>query len=113
MAQNALPHNVFISWSGPMSRRITRAVHDWLPLVIQPVKPFMSERDIVPGSRGLHTIASRLENIRFGIICITADNQESPWLYFEAGALSKMVDESRVIPLAFDVDKGQIRYPLA
>jgi hypothetical protein len=112
MTQEATPHNVFISWSGDLSKKIALAVHDWLPTVIQAVNPFLSNRDITPGTRGMAKIAEHLQDIRIGIICVTAENQSTPWLNFEAGALSKMVDESYVIPLAFDIEKGQIRKPL-
>lgn len=60
----------------------------------------------------MNTVASQLEGIRVGIICLTAKNQSSPWLNFEAGAMSKLVDDSHVIPLAFDIEKGQIKNPL-
>jgi hypothetical protein len=46
------------------------------------------------------------------LICVTADNQSSAWLNFEAGALSKLVSGAYVIPMAFDVEKGQIKNPL-
>jgi hypothetical protein len=112
MTQDAGSHNVFISWSGDLSKRIALAVHDWLPTVIQAVNPFVSNVDIAPGARPMLRIAGRLQDIRVGILCVTPENQSAPWLNFEAGALSKMVDESYVIPLAFNIDKGQIRNPL-
>lgn len=108
-----MPFNVFVSWSGPLSKRIAREVWDWLPLVVQDAEPFMSDKDIDAGARGLDEISSQLENIHIGILCLTASNQQSSWLNFEAGALSKLIkSKSYVIPLAFDLDKGQIRQPL-
>ena len=37
----------------------------------------------------------------------------SPWVNFEAGALSKSVDGSHVVPLLFDLKKSEVEYPLA
>lgn len=46
-------------------------------------------------------------------ICVTRQNQESPWLNFEAGALAKRVDQAHVVPLAIDLVLTDIRNPLA
>lgn len=105
-------HNLFISWSGPLSRAIANIVHEWLPTVIQAADPFMSEKDIDAGARGLDEISTQLKDIQVGVMCLTASNQTSAWLNFEAGALSKMINKTYVIPLAFDIDKGQIKQPL-
>jgi hypothetical protein len=106
------PFNIFISWAGTTSRKLAVAVHEWLPMVIQNANPFVSNKDIDAGARGLPEIASQLKSIQLGLICLTADNQSSPWLNFEAGAISKVIEETYVIPLAFDIDKGQIKQPL-
>lgn len=39
-----------------------------------------------------------LEQARAGIICVTPDNQLEPWIHFEAGALSRLVNEGLVCP---------------
>jgi hypothetical protein len=53
----------------------------------------MSEADIAKGSRGLHEVARALEGIKVGISCLTAENLQEPWILFEAGALSKTIDD--------------------
>jgi hypothetical protein len=45
------------------------------------------------GSRGISEIARALEGMKIGISCLTPENLESPWLTFEAGALSKSIDD--------------------
>ena len=103
---------VFISWSGDKSKAVAQALHDWLPSVIQEAEPFMSSKDIEPGVRWPTEIPRRLENTTYGIICVTHDNQRNQWLNFEAGALAKAVDESRVVPLAIDLKPSDIEPPL-
>jgi hypothetical protein len=104
---------VFISWSGDMSHKIARALGDWLPSVIQAIKPFVSSRDIAAGDRWGEVLAGELEETRFGIICITPFNLKAPWLNFESGALSKAVDRSSVVPLLCGVDRSMVHGPLA
>jgi hypothetical protein len=85
-------HNVFISWSGNRSKHVAEALRDWLPMVLQAAKPWISSVDIEKGSRGLAELARALENIKVGIICLTPENLSEKWILFEAGALSKTLD---------------------
>ena len=82
---------IFLSWSGPRSRAVAEALNDWLRRVIQAVKPFYSP-EIEKGAKWSGEIDSALEDTRFGIVCLTPDNLTSPWIHFEAGALSKTKD---------------------
>lgn len=108
---------VFISWSGDYSKAVAAALRDWLPNLFDNITPFMSDADIEAGQRGLKTIEAELGNTKFGIIVVTPDNQDKPWINFEAGALSKVVDsdvEQRVVPLLVDIPSpSQITGPLA
>lgn len=85
--------NVFISWSGPRSEWVAKALHEWLPLLIQSAKPWMSATDIDKGARGLEEISNQLAGMKVGIVCLTPENQNAPWILYEAGALSKTVGE--------------------
>jgi len=104
--------NVFISWSGDRSRAVGEALRVWLPRVIQSVKPWMSQEDISAGSRWLSEVSTSLDTSQVGILCVTPENQHNPWLLFEAGAISKSIDKSRVCPLLFDMTAGQLSGPL-
>src|SRR4051812_44421684 len=103
---------VFISWSGQKSRDVAIVLRDWLPLVINSIDPFVSSEDISAGARWQGEIAGALEATNFGLVCVTKENQGSPWLNFEAGALAKAVDSSRVVPLAIDLKPSDIENPL-
>lgn len=103
---------VFISWSGSQSHQVAVALRDWLPSVLQIVEPYVSSEDIDKGARWSTDISKELENSSFGIICVTPENIEAPWVNFEAGALSKSLDRSRVAPFLFAVDRTAIQGPL-
>lgn len=104
---------LFISWSGDRSGKVAEALRDWLPNVIQSVEPFMSASDIEKGSRWSNEIGVHLENAQFGLICLTQENLEAPWLLFEAGALSKSIESSRVVPYLYGVSQADLQWPLA
>ncbi len=104
---------IFISWSGERSKLLAEGLRSWLPGVINAAEPWLSSSDIEPGSRWGPELARQLEETKYGILCITAENLNAPWLLFEAGALSKYVKESRVVPLVLDVKPTDIQGPLA
>lgn len=103
---------VFISWSGAISHKIACEWRDWLPSVLQSVKPYVSSEDIDKGARWNVDIAKELDDSSFGILCITSSNVTAPWLNFEAGALSKAVDKSRVCPFLLGIKRSDVTGPL-
>ena len=103
---------VFISWSGDTSRVIAEALRAWLPSVIQAVKPYFTPDDITKGARWSTEIAKELEECKIGLICLTADNSEAPWIMFEAGALSKSLSAARVCPMLFGIEPSDVKGPL-
>lgn len=103
---------VFISWSGSTSKRLAEVFKEWVPAVIQAVKPYFSPNDVDKGSRWYTEISKELDQSKVGLICLTRENLDAPWIMFEAGALSKSVDKSRVIPLLFGVDTADLKGPL-
>jgi hypothetical protein len=93
---------VFISWSGDTSLKVAKALDAWLPTVLYSVESFISP-GIDAGATWLQEVRGKLEVSDFGVLCLTPDNINAPWLVFEAGALSKRVDMSRVVPLMLAV----------
>jgi len=99
---------VFISWSGDRSNKIAEVLKKWIKHVIQSVEPFVSSQDIPKGARWSADIAKELQDSNFGILCVTKDNFQEPWLLFEAGALSKTIDKTFVVPLLFDLEPSDL-----
>lgn len=104
---------VFISWSGKRSKALAVALKDWLPLVLQYVEPWVSDKDISAGDRWAQAIAGELDSSNFGILCITPENISSEWILFEAGALSKSMLDAKVIPLLYGLELSDLGGPLS
>lgn len=105
--------DIFISWSGKRSRAFAEALRDWLPMIINAARPFLSSSDIDKGARWSTEIATRLEKAKAGIICLTPSNMQSEWILFEAGALSKTLADTYVCTLLIDMKPTDVRGPLS
>ena len=104
---------IFISWSGVRSCYLAEKLRDWLKSLNHKIEPWMSKRDIDAGTRWPLEIANKLESISFGISILTPENATSPWLNFEAGALSKEASKSHVCTYLYAMEPGEIpRGPL-
>jgi len=103
---------VFLSWSGEQSHKVAVVFRDWFPSVIQSLVPYVSSEDIDKGARWSTDIAAELEDSTFGILCVTKDNINAPWLTFEAGALSKTMDKSFVSPFLFNIKRSEVDGPI-
>jgi hypothetical protein len=103
---------VFIHWSGNRSRQLAEAIREWLPNVLQFVKPYFSPADIDKGARWASDISKELEQSKIGIIAMTEEALASPWIMFEAGAISKVVEEGRLCPIVFGISKTDLVGPL-
>jgi hypothetical protein len=106
--------NIFISWSGKLSHEIALILKEYLPLIINQVEPFVSSEDIKKGNNWNSEISGKLKDTDFGILCLTKENLTSPWLLFEAGALSKNIEKSKVCGVLFDnLKQNEIETPLS
>jgi len=83
---------IFISWSGTLSRELAAALRKYLPCMVQGLDVFMSKHDLESGARWSLELAKELDESNFGIICLTPDNLQNPWILFESGALTKHVE---------------------
>lgn len=103
---------VFISWSGAQSLQVADALYNWLPLVLQVVRPYLSVEDTAKGAYWQTEVKQHLDTSDFGILCLTPTNTTAPWISFEAGALSKSVDRGNVTPFLVGLTQGDLTGPL-
>ncbi len=104
---------VFISWSGERSQLVADLLDEWIQCVIQAVDPWMSSKDIDRGSLWFSEIADQLANTSVGIICLTKENKNKPWILFESGALAKGLSSNRVCTFLIDLEPTELENPLA
>ena len=124
--------SVFICWSGDRShalaKRLETLLHDTLRS-LGPDDVFVSD-DIDKGATWFESLEDRLEEAAAGIVCLTAENLNSPWMHFEAGALARRLssrdqkrhasskkpkprnDATRLFPLLMGVSGAQLQGPL-
>jgi len=104
---------VFISWSGDRSRAVAELLDDWFQCVLQAVRPWMSSKDIDRGSLWFSEITDQLKDTKIGVVCLTKDNLNKPWILFESGALAKGLSSSRVCTFLIDLETTDVSNPLA
>lgn len=86
---------------------------EWLPLAVPNSETWLSKEDIEKGSIWFGDIEKTIKETSVGIICLTRENKERPWILFEAGGLNKgLADKSRVCPLLLDLDVRELESPL-
>ena len=102
---------IFISWSGNDSKFIAEYLKKWIEQIIQAAEPWISV-DIEKGKKWNSEISEKLENSKVGIFCVTKENLNSPWILFEAGAISKSSD-SFVCTFLIDLNPTDLTGPLS
>jgi hypothetical protein len=102
---------VFLSWSKDRSRLVAEALAEWLQEVVQSIDPFFSP-ELPKGTTWLPELMEELNTSRAGIVCVTPENAQEPWLNFEAGALAKVVGTTCVVPYLVDIIPTDLEPPL-
>lgn len=101
---------VFLSWSGTYSRTHADIFREWIALIFPDIDFFISSQDIDMGERGIEKIEQNLSMYEFGVIFVSRESLNAPWLYYEAGALSRELKDARrrVAPLLIDCSISEI-----
>jgi hypothetical protein len=107
---------VFVSWSGEKSKAASLAFCSFLEDTIQQVTTWFSARDIPRGSLGVYELMKALGECEMGVMLVTQENYQSPWMHFEAGALFTAYQQdqlnSRVCPVLLDLTHSTLIPPL-
>jgi TIR domain len=104
---------VFISWSGEPSRQLAEAIREWLPNVLQYVKPYFTPADMEKGAKWDNEISKELGQSNFCIVALTRESLNSNWIMFEAGAISRSVEKPRICAVLFGIEPIDLEGPLA
>lgn len=99
---------LFICWSGTTSRVVAQVLTESLAKFIQAVKPGISG-GVQAGSRWSVGVAAVLEDSQFSILGVAPESFPALWLLFDAGALSKTLNKTVVVPVLFHITPGDVR----
>jgi hypothetical protein len=104
---------IFISWSGARSHAVAEHMSGWIKCVLQASDPWLSSRDIDRGAIWFSEINEQLSSTSAGIVCLTQENKNKPWILFETGALAKGITSNRVCTFLVDLQPADLQDPLA
>jgi hypothetical protein len=109
--------DIFITWSGPRSLAVAEALAEYLPMIVNAFKPWLSKKSLEKGVNWSTELTSALGKVSAGIICLTPSNLAEPWILFEAGAIAKAVkaetDKPRACTLLIGLKSSDVKGPLA
>lgn len=100
--------DTLLSWSGKPSHEVAISLRDWLPEALPGCKPWVSSEDIAKGSRWSDELHAQLEKSKVCLVCVTPENVQSPWLYYEAGVIASKLGEAAVCPYLVGVPFKEI-----
>lgn len=102
------PMRIMISWAGALSRDVGIMLRELLSVTSQAADVFLSTEDIKVGASWQQALADIIASCQIAIVCITAENINSPWLMYEFGALSQRSNDNEslrgIVPLLIDTD---------
>lgn len=104
---------IFISWSKGLSKDCAEILRDWIKCTLQASDPWVSSKDIDKGSLWFNEINDQLKDTKVGVVCLTKENKENPWILFESGALAKGLSASRVCTFLIDLIPADLENPMA
>ena len=103
---------IFLSFSGDLSNKIAEATKVFLETVVPNIELFLSSVDISNGEIWQKSLINELSKCRFGLFILTRDNQDSAWIHFEAGALSKGDPANPIVPICFGFPIDELDSPI-
>lgn len=85
----------------------------WIKCVLQASQPWISTRHIDRGAVWFSEINDQLQEVSVGVVCLTKENKNKPWILFECGALAKGLSTNKVCTFLIDLECQDITDPLA
>jgi hypothetical protein len=109
-----IPEKIFLCWSKSRSRAIAKAWASLLPDIIKGVQPILST-EFQKGKEWSKLLRRVLDEARTGIVFLTPENVDAPWIHFEAGALATAVGsrDGDVFTYVYGFDPGRLAGPLS
>lgn len=104
---------IFINWSGARSREIAHILKELLCDIykLKSENIFVSDTSIAGSRPWLEAIRNSASLISIAIPCLTIDNTEAPWIHYEIGLCSYILQdqdeykkEKAIIPFLFNFD---------
>lgn len=88
-------------------------LRDWIKCALQASDPWISSKDLDKGSLWFSAISDQLKDTKVGIVCLTKENKEKPWILFESGALAKGISSNKVCTFLIGLTPADLKDPLA
>lgn len=104
---------IFISWSKHRSKAVASLFHELLKSLFVDTEIWISSKDLDAGTNWFGEIQEHLKGTNFGIVFVTKENKDNPWLLFEAGALAKDFELANLCTVLVDVESHDIEPPLS
>ena len=101
---------IFICWSGDESKQFAEDTRSFLNQVLPGVTFFLSS-DIEKGDLWFNALTSNLHEAKAGVVCLTPQNLESPWMHFEVGALFSRREQQRIFVYTHGVRPEELKGP--
>lgn len=92
---------------------VAEMLSEWIKCVLQASQPWISTQHIDKGAIWFSEISDQLRETAAGIVCLTQENKNKPWILFETGALAKGLSANRVCTFLVDLTSTDIEDPLA
>jgi TIR domain len=104
---------IFISWSGERSRDIAEALKEFFGDVLPHTDSWISSDDLRKGARWLPELDGHLRKSTVGVVVVTPENKDAPWLSFEGGVIAGTLAEKKCCPVVCGLDATDLTGPLA
>lgn len=99
---------VFLSWSGGTAEKVASSLHRWFDRVLADVVETYFSPETPAGVVWTEELRTAIRESAFAVLVITPDNRERPWLMWEAGALSNLQAEIRIVPFLFHLEVEEL-----